>query len=157
VNPDEGGVRLFCGKITHVLSPGLHWVCPLIGDVVKMQTCEATADLRNQALMTSDGYKIGVSFVVNSKVVDVKTAGWAVANHYDLLECHAKSIIADAVNDRSWDDIQDHSEIEEEVEQSLRSRMRGYGIEVLSVGLDSLTDQRVFRLIQDQGAYGLDE
>lgn len=155
VPPDEEGVRTTGGRIDRRLEPGVHPVWPIIGAVYTLPSVEQQLDLRMQSLTTADGRSVGVSFLVNYRVIDVIKAMYRAENVNDRLEHVVMAVAARAVGDRDWLSLTDEiDELENEVRQGVDHRMTWYGLEITDTHLNDFTLQRVVRLVQNREAYG---
>ena len=48
IKPDELGVRTFCGRRVTRLEPGLHFMWPVLGQIITVEVKEQVLDLRSQ-------------------------------------------------------------------------------------------------------------
>lgn len=78
IQPHEQGVRTFCGKNPKALDPGLHFMWPLVGEIVVIPVVEQVQDIRSQSVMTKDGKRMALGINIAYEVLNPIKAVYAV-------------------------------------------------------------------------------
>lgn len=72
-----GIVKKF-GRFVRTVDPGLNYYIPFVETIESIDTRIITLDLERQSVLTKDNISVSTDVVMNYKIVDVKTACFAV-------------------------------------------------------------------------------
>lgn len=134
VNETQRGALYENGAFKRILEPGRHE----IKDSLKVKQTVTLVDVRTRSLtikgqeiLTADKVAIGVSILVNYRVVDVKAALHAVESYSDRIYEDVQLSTRRFLAARTLDQIlKDRNEISNAVREDMREEAARYGIEV---------------------------
>lgn len=149
IQPDERGVRLFCGQVTTNLGPGVYWCWPFIGQIKTRSVVEQVVDLRVQSLTTVDGKSVAAGLKLSYKIVNVCKAFYEVWDLDMAVHAEATGHLALSICERTWEECQDREEIQDEILRSMNSKVKHWGVRVVSTTLNDLCLHRCYRIIGD--------
>ena len=150
----EQGVRVFSGRATTLLTStngmfgsGIHFFVPLLGSVEVEETniCVVETDL--QTVSTSDGKEATFSIGVKYRIRDLKATYTRIHDHEDTILEQVRASAGNAVSGLSWEEMP--TKLGPAVESAVKSRVRGWGIEIIEASPINLIDAQAIRLIQD--------
>lgn len=146
VNPDEAGCRITLGKYVKPVGPGwyIHW--PLIQELNTVTVTPQVVDVRVQSVWSLDHIDLCIGLAVKYRVKDAVAAQLKVQD-YDLsLQNSALVACVEYVTSHLKDEII-IIKINESLTKILQAKARGWGIDVLSVGITDVGKTRNIRLL----------
>jgi len=82
IQPWQQGLWIVLGSYKKRLSPGFHWVYPLISRVLKLELRTQVLDVPRQEVITKDNSPTNVDAIVYIRVVDPEKAYFEVTNYH---------------------------------------------------------------------------
>lgn len=142
----ERGVVMRWGRVHREVGPGWCWLWPCgIEHVLSDNVVTTTSVLPTMSLTTRDGRSMVCTPVLTWKIRNVRKLLLEVEGRDTVLVDSACSIIASAVNASEWHAVADAT-FAEQLLQDVRKRAFRYGVEVESVGFQSLVACESLRL-----------
>ena len=150
VQPHEAAVRTTCGKRPRVLGPGLHFMFPVIGEMVVIPVVEQVQDIRSQSLTTSDGQQIAIGISIAYEVTDPLKAVFAVQDWDQSLSNEALRICGEYVLASTFEQCVNAETMCREIMRRLHdvATLR-WGLVILRVGRSDFTRCRALRLMTE--------
>lgn len=147
VAPFEAGVRITFGK--HACAKGAGWylIWPLIQRFIWMEIQSQMVDLRNQSIVTSDGYDVVVSGAIQYSIKDIKKATLVIQVVDKAIETLALGIILEYVHNASFAALANIEKLRLEITKGLREAARGWGVKIERVFITDLGKTRNLRLL----------
>jgi len=102
IQPNQAGVRTFCGLFPSTLKQGLHFVCPVLGDITVMDIKDQVKDVRSQTLTTADGVSVAVGLSVRYDILDIYRAIYEVHDFDESLSNECVGILDDYVSQHTF-------------------------------------------------------
>lgn len=131
----QSGVRWTFGRNPKPLAPGPHWRVWLVHEVDTISIVENVIHLPGQTITTKDGRVVYFSTSIAYRIVDV------VAHYCNVNDFHESTITAAMrhlsarVRKLTFDEIvADQQKLEESLSNTLTTRLKKWGTEVLDVG-----------------------
>ena len=145
VDQDENTCLLRWGVCTAVLTPGRHWICPVLHNTRTCKVVQGTMRLYDQGLTTADGHAMTVSAIVTYKIVDPRKY---------LLDMDGASAIDDVtygavsewVHRNTADHVRDPGNWTE-LGRKVRAAAEDYGVYVVRVRFGDFVKARAIRLL----------
>lgn len=147
IDPEERGVLVRAGRIKDELSPGWHWLLPIVDEVTACNVQEQVIDTPNQLLMTCDGKALGVSATLRYRIDDLGLAAFTVADFDEALLNSAMAKLSAAVNSRTLVECASSFGIEDDVLKSITETAQHWGLEVTNFELTSKCPVRPIMLM----------
>ena len=148
IQPDEGGVRTFCGKNPVVLGPGLHFVWPIVGDISVTVCTEAVIDVRGQSLTTKDQVMVCVGLSVAYEVLDAYRAIYKVQDRDESLANESLRCVDEYVNAHTLAECLDAAPMTAAVTKAMRDVVtQRWGVKIHRIGRSDFGKHRAIRLI----------
>lgn len=166
VNEWEGGVLLVCGrvwkrrdpktgaKVPVPLGPGFHWRVWVFMDVRTVNVVEEVIDIPKQTMTTKDGRVVSVSMNIGRVVTDPVKYFTCVQDFDKSTVGMARNHIHARIRKMDYDTLMATSdELETSLRNTLSTRWRDWGAEVVRCGFDELfpASQQIV-LVQDPTA-----
>ena len=136
------GLRYRLGKIVDVKTEaGLHFKLPFIENIVKVDVREQVFSITTTAYtkdsQTVEALELKVNYILNkAEIIELqRTVG--ISNAADkLILPQINTILKNEIGQyRAEDMIQNRNNIQEQIEQGLRSQLTPYGIEVMALSI----------------------
>jgi regulator of protease activity HflC (stomatin/prohibitin superfamily) len=132
------GVLFYDGKYIDTLAPGLYafWRGPADAKLVEMDLRETTLDVGGQEIMTADKVTLRLNAVATYRVTDARKAVTTVDDARQALYREAQLALRAVVGAKELDSFLTAKDgVAKELEEILRQRATGLGLEVLAVGV----------------------
>lgn len=126
------------GRLAGTLEPGVHafWKGEETLRVVYLDLREQVLDVQGQEIMTADKVTLRLNALAVYRVVDPETAVTEVEDHAQALYRQAQLALRALVGTRELDALlADKDGVARELEEMLRARAAGFGVEVKAVGI----------------------
>ena len=143
----EQGIRLRNGTITATLGAGLHWYWPIIGEIIVEEVTTRVVETDIQTVTTLDGKPATVSLGIKYRIKDLRRVFQKVDEFEDTVLELARSTVGLLVPTLRWEQLA--TVLIEQVDQAVRSRMHGWGIEIQEIAPITLTCAPAIRLLQE--------
>jgi len=148
VQPNEGAVRTFCGRRVTVLGPGLHWICPILGEGTVAPITEQVIDIRSQSLTTMDNIPVAIGVSIAYEVKDAEKAILRVQDWDESLANEALRVVGQFVSTHNYDDCLKSDVFAEQIIKDLKEiATRRWGLKIIRVGLSDLVKCKAFRIM----------
>lgn len=148
LEPDEGGVRTFCGRFPKTLKPGFHPVCPILGRIREIPVKEQVLDIRSQSLTTKDGQSVSVGVSVAYEVLDPYRAICEVQDWDKSLANEALGCVGDYVSAHEYAQLLNADDMSKSVRDSLRATAtRDWGLKINRVRRSDFAKSKAIRLM----------
>jgi regulator of protease activity HflC (stomatin/prohibitin superfamily) len=132
------GLLFHDGRLVATLQPGVHafWKGEGLVRVLQVDLREQSADAAGQEIMTADRVTLRLNALVTYKVVDAVQAVTVVEDYTQALYRQAQLVLRAVVGTRDLDQLlADKDGVARQLEEMLRARATGFGIEVRTVGI----------------------
>lgn len=147
----QRGVRFWLGRVVgEQLGPGLYSFLPFFGSIEMVDVVEDVVDLPTQSVTTNDGKGVTFSANVCYEITDAVLHWTAVQDFHDNMSRAACSHLAVRVREQSYADLssaEGQKKLEASLKGTLTTKVRPWGVQVLSVNLTDLVAAKHFRLI----------
>lgn len=144
VEATHAGVAFVWGKKIKPLPPGLHFYWPVTTKVLIAPIKRQTANLDTQYLVTDDGRPVGVAGILVYEVSDIVKLLTECWDYEETIRDMAMAAIKDVVVSHALDELlEQSSELEEELEETLRPELEHFGINVIRLTLSDLAPAKV--------------
>lgn len=142
------------GKPTRVLPPGVHWVSPLISNVVRVSTALRTEEV-DIDVITKGGTPTSIKIGYTARVVDVTAALVNVQDAFQTLRVSVISVVSGSANAYSIDQLAEYkTEIAHKAENELQelSRNNGWGLGAfqIAIGDPSMSEELKKLLMREE-------
>ena len=142
------------GKPSRVIGPGVHWVSPLLSNVVQVSTALRTAEV-DIDVITKGGTPTSIKVGYTARVTDVTKALLNVADAFQTLRVSVISVVSGAANSYSIDELAQYkTKIAGSAEQELSelSDKNGWGLGnfQIAIGDPSMTDELKRLLMREE-------
>jgi regulator of protease activity HflC (stomatin/prohibitin superfamily) len=145
----EQGVKFRRGVDIEQLEAGWHWYWPFVEHIELVNIQEEGVDLPLQTVTTKDG--VEVTFSANVFFV-VKSARLAFLGVQDLdhwISRRSASHLHRKVREWEYAELVSHQkDLETSLKETLSTRLKKYGVEIVSVELTDFVRTRAYRLLQ---------
>ncbi len=154
IRPWEVGIYIRLGRFIGILSPGLHWVPPLISNVYRIDLRTQVIDVPRQEVITRDNSPTTVDAVVYIRVVDPKKAFFEVANYKLAVIALAQTTLRSVIGDMELDEIlYNRAAINNKLRKILDEATDKWGVRVESVEIREVDPSpRVKKAMEEQTA-----
>ena len=150
IYPDEIGVRTFCGRNPVALDTGLHFMCPVVGDLAIVEVKEQVLDLRSQSLTTKDNKAIAIGLSVAYEVLDPIRAIYEVQDWDQSLEAEMLGVAGEYVLTRTFGELLSDSGLSKNVLDEIRKVATSkWGLKVLRIRRSDFASCRSIRLMHE--------
>lgn len=144
----EQGVRFINGQ--HSAKPlpaGVYVIVPFFDDIEIVNCQEDALDLPVQSITTTCGKQVSLSANVIYQVKDAVLWFTAVADFNENIQRLATRHIMSKVREWSWDELcREQKKLEKSLKDTLETKAKRWGVEVIDVGFDTLVQARQYRL-----------
>jgi regulator of protease activity HflC (stomatin/prohibitin superfamily) len=148
----ERGVVLRFGLKHRDISPGFHWIWPFhIEQYYSCSIAVETATVGPQSLTTKDDKSIVVSTIITFEVADSTKFLLEVEGGHQVIEDSAYGAVADFVMKRTWNQLREIEDINNDLSKLVRRKASKYGVNIISAQLCDFTASKSLRLIQPLG------
>jgi len=138
IRPWERGLHVRGGEFIDVDEPGWHVQIPFVDTVIGVIVSEQYGEIAQLAAMTSDEVTMDVSLVYTYRVTDPKKYQLDVLQPKEIIARFVQAALRDEVNLHSMTEVMHNREvINQELVQALRQKEPNYGIEFVTVQLQS--------------------
>lgn len=149
IQPHEKGVRTLCGKKPVALSPGLHWMWPVVGEIVVIPVVEQVQDIRSQSIMTKDGKKMALGLNIAYEVMDPVRAVYSVQDWDQSLGNEAIRIAGEYVLCHTAEECTADTMCKDLLRSIRKIATERWGLRILRVGRSDFTECRALRLMTE--------
>ena len=150
----EQGIRLHNGNVTALLTSsnglfgtGIHFFCPVIGLILSEEATIRVVETDIQTVTTKDGVPATVSMGVKHRLKDLRAVYQKVDEYEDTILELTRTTVGIIIPTLNWEELV--NKLGDMVEESVKKRMYGWGVDVLEVAPINLTNAPAIRLIQD--------
>ncbi len=142
------------GKPSSVIGPGVHWVSPVLCNVVLVSTTLRTEEV-DMDVITKGGTPTSIKVGYTARVVDVTSALVNVADPFQTLRVSVISVVSGAANSYTIDQLAEYkSQIATQAEEELQglSKANGWGLGnfQIAIGDPSMTDELKTLLMREE-------
>lgn len=145
--PNERGIRTFCGKHPIELGPGLHWVFPVLGDIMVTDITEQVVDVRSQSLTTRDGESVAIGISVAYEVLNAYKALYRVEDRDNSLVNETLRIVGEFVRTHDYGNLLEDTLADWVIRELRKIATDRWGLKVLRVGLSDCSKHRALRIM----------
>ncbi len=152
IHPYERGLHLRGGRFIGEQGPGWHLQIPLVDTVIIVQVNERLGYVERLAAMTSDDVTMDVSLQYTYRVTDPARFALEVDNPERIVFEFVQGKLRDVVNTKPMAEVMhSRSEINAKVMESLREKAAQYGVEFITVQIQSASPpEEVVTAIKDR-------
>ena len=148
----ERGVKFRLGRDIAELQPGLHFFWPYFEDIEVINVVPEVINLPTQSLTTLDGHHISFSANIEFEVHDARAMFCGVQDFQNSLMNMAMNHLAYRVRDWTWQELREgQRELERSIKDTLTTRVKKWGVTVLSVGITDLVETQTYRIFGESG------
>lgn len=151
VRKTHQAVKFKSGKAVP-LGPGLHWYWPIVSEVEELVVVRQTLNLATQAVSAACGRTLALSGVVVYEISDIEKA---LCKSHDIEETAsdvALCCVVEALQTVTYNELQKllaSGDLTELLTKRARSRLRPFGVRVLSCSLTDFSPCLTLRLFSD--------
>ena len=149
IEQDERGVRQFCGKNPHELTPGFYWLCPFLSSVQKIGVKTQVIDIPDQSLTTKDGVVVLISCTIEYCIDDCAKACLNIMDYDEAIQTYATATINDHVSKRDYNEVHLWHGLAEDILDELQGIGEQWGLDIMSIGRNQFAKHRVYRIINE--------
>ncbi|KKL16856.1 hypothetical protein LCGC14_2491370, partial [marine sediment metagenome] len=136
VRPTERAVVERFGKYNKFLSPGLHFIIPIVDQTYFVNVTEQMVDAKKQEVITGDNLNCTVDAQVYFKVKntedDVKKSQYNVDNYYEQIVALMRTTLRDIIGTYPFNKVNsERGKLNKDLEKELQEQTNGWGIEVV--------------------------
>jgi len=147
VLPWEQGLRIFVGKYTKLLEPGIHWRVPVLHDTFVQSTRRRVSNCDTQTVQTLDGENLTSAGTVDYRIVDLKKLYYNLHLAEDTIENVVKRKIAHVISTNLKKDL---TPVAVSVMTNSLIQFGRFGLNTdAEVGLTDFVFAKTYRLITD--------
>lgn len=144
----ELGIRLWLGCWQKTLQPGLHWVCPVFGEVMTADAKRQIINLPEESICTADGQSMAVSGAVEYQITDPRKAFLEIQDIDNSLQNLALGVIAEYVSTvKVQDEMPSTADLADNITEEIQPIARNWGIVIYRVWITDWVRHRVYRLM----------
>jgi regulator of protease activity HflC (stomatin/prohibitin superfamily) len=138
----------------HRVCTGFFWMWPCkIEEAEFVIISVETRNLLTQTMTTKDEKVASFSANITFKVVDPVKYYCEVFDFETALDAVAMTHLASRVREKSWAELQsDQKDLEQSLKNTLTTRVKDWGVVILSVGFTDFVQTKAYRLFGDTGA-----
>jgi regulator of protease activity HflC (stomatin/prohibitin superfamily) len=138
IRPWERGLHVRGGKFLAVDEPGWHFQIPFVDTVIGVTVSEQLGEIEQLAAMTSDEVTMDVSSIYTYRVTDPVQYRLEVLDPVKIVSRFVQATLRDEINTKSMSDVMhNRAEINQGLLSALREKESQYGIEFVTVQLQS--------------------
>lgn len=149
VDPDEGCLRITCGKRARIHGPGWYWIWPAIQRFYTLTVTPQIVDVRPQSLLTRDGRNMVVGVGIRYRVKNVESAILAVNDYEKSIQVLTLGLLAEYIGSRNYNDCRDVTVLNDYVMKRVKEEARGWGLEIQKVYVTDFGVATNIRLLTD--------
>lgn len=147
----EQGLLYTDGKLEKVISPGAHWICPLIHTVSRVDMRERSVPIVGQELLSLDNVGLKLSIAANYRVVDPKLATIKVDNYYSALYLVLQLELREIVGTLKIEELlEKRNQIGEKLLEACKPKASEIGLELTSANVKDIMFAGDFKKIFGQ-------
>lgn len=148
----ERGLHLRGGRFVAVDEPGWHIQVPLVDTVIIVTVNERLGYVEQVPAMTSDDVTMDVSLQYTYRVTDPKVFALQVDDPERIIFEFVQGKLRDVVNSKEMTEVMhSRAEMNREVMQALQEKASGYGVEFVTVQIQSASPpEEVVTAIKDR-------
>lgn len=147
VNDWEQGIRLYKGRTTRLLRPGLHWFIPLLGEIVIRDTTTEVLETDLQTVTTNDGIEATFSLAVKLRITNLRLNYTKIHSTIGTVHNEVEGRAAWACGVLDYSDLQ-HC-LGSDTHILAREQLRKWGIDLIEVSTTTLTRATGLRILQE--------
>jgi len=138
IRPYERGLHLRGGRFIAIDEPGWHVRIPLVDTTIGIRINERPGDIKELAAMTSDDVTMDVSLLYTYRVVNPVRYALEVDDPDRIVFEFVQGKLRDVVNTKKMTEVMhSRAEINREVLEALQERETQYGVEFVTVQIQS--------------------
>ncbi len=140
--------------VPHRVKTGFFWLWPFcIEEESQVVVNVQTRNLLTQSMTTKDEAQVSFSVNVSYQITDAMAYYCEVADFETALDALAMVHLAAKVREKTWTELlADQKKMEKSLGDTLTTRVKDWGVEILVVGFTDLVKTRAYRLFGDMGA-----
>ncbi len=138
IEQGQVGVLFIDGDYVETLAPGRHAAWKNIAQVklLSVDLRETVLDIPGQEIMTADKVTLRMNAVVNYRVIDVRQSVTVVDDARQALYRETQLALRAVVGTRELDTfLTDKDSVARELEELVRRRVKSFGLEIASIGI----------------------
>lgn len=148
----ERGVKFHLGTDVAELGPGIHLFIPFFQSIEVIHVVPEVVNLPTQSLTTVDGHHISFSANIEFEVHDARAMFVGVQDFQSSLMNMAMNHLAYRVREWTWQELREgQRELERSMKDTLTTRVKKWGVTVLSVGITDLVEAQTYRIFGETG------
>jgi regulator of protease activity HflC (stomatin/prohibitin superfamily) len=146
----QRGVRFKFGIVTEPqLPPGWYAFWPFFWAIEVVDVVEDVLDLPTQSVTTADGKTVTFSANVSYEVLDASLLYTSVQDFENNFSRVASGHLAMRVREWKWDELMENRrKLELSLRDTLTTRVKGWGCQIIECRLTDCVQAKQFRLIQ---------
>ncbi len=148
VQPWEQGIRLFAGRATALLEPGLHWFVPKVGEIITADVLTDVNATATQTCTTEDGATVSFELSLRFRISNLLLMYTSIQDHESTITTLACSAAAQRVTELPVQQVAEH--LGPDVFAAVHRQLEEWGVELEDVSLFSFTECRAYRLIMGE-------
>lgn len=128
----EKGLLYKDGKLSKILDPGAHWICPLYNHAINVDMRDRTISIAGQELLSMDNIGLKVSIAASYKIVDANLAINKTENYYSALYTLMQLELREIVGTMKLDDLlEKRNELGTKMMEACKPKVAELGLELL--------------------------
>lgn len=146
----QGGIRFRRGVDVAELKPGMHWFAPFFEEIVVVNIQEQGLDLPMQTATTADGIEITFDANVFYQILSVRKVYMGLQDFDHWVSRKAAGHLNRKIRERTYDALKsEQTKLEASLKDTLQTRVRDYGVEIVAVEITSFARTKVYRLLNN--------
>ncbi len=139
INQYERGIVLTLGKYSHLLSPGLNILIPLLQRVIRVDMRITTSDIPQQEVITKDNVPVGINAVVYFQVVKPEDAVLKIQDYTYAITQYAQTALRDVIGGVELDTLLgERQKLADEIKQIVDQETTNWGIDVTAIKIQDI-------------------
>lgn len=135
----ERGIVLTLGKYSHLLSPGLNILIPLLQRVIRVDMRITTSDIPQQEVITKDNVPVGINAVVYFQVVKPEDAVLKIQDYTYAITQYAQTALRDVIGGVELDTLLgERQKLADEIKQIVDQETTNWGIDVTAIKIQDI-------------------
>ncbi|TAE60204.1 MAG: SPFH/Band 7/PHB domain protein [Nostocales cyanobacterium] len=129
------------GKYHKILDSGIHFIVPLIDQIVMEDTTrEQVLDIKPQNVITKDNIYLEVDGVVYWKIIDIERSFYAIDDLQQALSNLTITTLREMIAQNSLEDTNmSRAEMDRTILSQLNTITAGWGVEIIRLDIQSIT------------------
>jgi regulator of protease activity HflC (stomatin/prohibitin superfamily) len=143
----ERGVKFHLGRDVALLEPGLYFFIPFVQSIEVVHVVPEVINLATQTVLTADGHPVTFSANIEFEIEDARAMFCKVQDFQNSLANLAMNHLAQKIRAWTLSELNaGQKDLEKSLKDTMTTRVKKWGVVVLSVGITDLVTTKAYRL-----------